>query len=415
VKTEGSRQPGTAAPVALEGHPAARRPTVLLLGRTNLAESLVALLRSRGCDAVVCDRWQHEQNLRKAVAAARAQAVIVDVSTITGRPEDLISSLPLTTALLLIGPQKTGERLPGLARLVDTAPPDAPPEELCGRTMALLRARGTVRKLARRLRRLRTLGKRLRANYEQIDNELIMAGQFQRELLPKQLPELPGIRFATLFRPFSWVSGDIYDIFRVDEDHLAFYVADAVGHGLAAGLLTMFVKQAVVPKKIHSQGYSLLSPAQVLAELNESLAIRDLPDCQYITMCYGLLNFRTMQVRFARGGHPNPLLIKPDGTVEPISMPAGCIMGVFAEQKFDEATGRLQTGQKVLIYSDGLQEALAQKVPDPKNWYKPLSKLANLNIQDAIIEVQRIIDEATGSLHPKDDITVLGMEVLKMP
>ena len=68
-----------------------------------------------------------------------------------------------------------------------------------------------------------------------------------------------GVRFHTLFRPAGYVSGDLYDIMRLDETHVGFYMADAVGHGMPAALLTMFIKNALVTKQIGPEGYRLLA------------------------------------------------------------------------------------------------------------------------------------------------------------
>ncbi|GAH56406.1 unnamed protein product, partial [marine sediment metagenome] len=71
--------------------------------------------------------------------------------------------------------------------------------------------------------------------------QLRMAGQVQRNFLPARLPNSDTIRWATVFLPADWVSGDIYDIARLDERHIGFYVADAVGHSMPAALLTMLL------------------------------------------------------------------------------------------------------------------------------------------------------------------------------
>ena len=90
--------------------------------------------------------------------------------------------------------------------------------------------------------------------------------------LPKVDEAIGGVRFATVYKPASWVSGDIYDVFRVDERHVGFYVADAVGHGMAASLLTLFIKRCLTPKRIEADGYTVLCPSEAIAVLNDGLA-----------------------------------------------------------------------------------------------------------------------------------------------
>ena len=88
---------------------------------------------------------------------------------------------------------------------------------------------------------------------ENITEQLRMAGLVQRDFLPSQLPDSDRLRWATTFLPAEWVSGDIYDVMRIDEQHIGFYIADVVGHGMPAALLTMFIKQALQTKRIKGQ------------------------------------------------------------------------------------------------------------------------------------------------------------------
>ena len=80
------------------------------------------------------------------------------------------------------------------------------------------------------------------------------------ERMSRRLPEVGPIRFGALYRPATWVSGDIYDVVRLDETHVGFYVADAVGHGMPAALLTMFIKKALLTKRILGHTYEILPP-----------------------------------------------------------------------------------------------------------------------------------------------------------
>ena len=140
----------------------------------------------------------------------------------------------------------------------------------------------------------------------------MLASRLQRDFLPRNLPEIPGFKFATIYRPATWVSGDIYDIMRLDEEHVGFYVADAVGHGMPAALLTMFIKRALVTKRIRGNEYCLIEPGMALAQLNTDMVSQDLSNFQFATCCYGILNTKTLRLRVANAGHPPPMLINGD-------------------------------------------------------------------------------------------------------
>ncbi|HMO27101.1 MAG TPA: hypothetical protein PKB10_12620, partial [Tepidisphaeraceae bacterium] len=81
---------------------------------------------------------------------------------------------------------------------------------------------------------------------QKLDEEMRLAARLQFDFLPKKIPQLGNVQIHTLFRPAGYVSGDLYDVMRLDETHIGFYVADAVGHGMPAALLTMFMKNALI-------------------------------------------------------------------------------------------------------------------------------------------------------------------------
>src|SRR2546421_412349 len=104
-----------------------------------------------------------------------------------------------------------------------------------------------------------------------LDEELRLAARLQQDFLPKLLPQLGAVYFHTLFRPAGYVSGDLYDLMRLDEHHVGFFVVDAVGHGMPAALLTMFIKRALVTKEIIPGGYRLLEPVETMSRINDAL------------------------------------------------------------------------------------------------------------------------------------------------
>ncbi|MCJ7730115.1 MAG: SpoIIE family protein phosphatase, partial [Sedimentisphaerales bacterium] len=85
-----------------------------------------------------------------------------------------------------------------------------------------------------------------KAAMSSLTEQLRLAGQVQRDFLPSYLPDNDRLRWAAIFLPAECVSGDIYDVARLDEQHIGFYIADVVGHGMPAALLTIFIKQALV-------------------------------------------------------------------------------------------------------------------------------------------------------------------------
>ena len=158
--------------------------------------------------------------------------------------------------------------------LVDVAPGPLSKQQLRRRLDTVFRYQTMLRRLEGELSNMERLGKRLNQHFTEVDQEMRLAGRLQRDFLPPVDGPLGPLHFATLYRPASWVSGDIYDIFRVDERHVAFYMADAVGHGMAASLLTMFIKKAVVSKRVHEGGYELLTPSETVPMMGKAVSAR---------------------------------------------------------------------------------------------------------------------------------------------
>lgn len=297
--------------------------------------------------------------------------------------------------------------------LLETVPTNVTTDELRGRLAMIRRYHGLVGRLEQELHNMERLSKRLNLHFRDIDQEMRLAGRLQRDFLPNTSEPIGNLRFASIYRPASWVSGDLFDIFRIDEKHSGVYIADAVGHGLAAGLLTMFIKRAVTPKQIEEFGYTILDPARVMSGLNETLADQALPQCQFVTACYALINHESLEIQFARGGHPHPILITREGVVSEVKTSGG-LLGLFKGEEFPSHSLNLRGGDKIIFYTDGVELLNDGSSPGEHSasaFMAHLLREAKQPIESMMASLERRLDGHDGSLHPKDDITVLGMEV----
>jgi phosphoserine phosphatase RsbU/P len=250
-------------------------------------------------------------------------------------------------------------------------------------------------------------------NLLEVDQELRLAGRLQRDFLPKALPEFADIRFAAMFRPATWVSGDIYDIRQFDDNHVGFFLADAMGHGVSAGLLTMFIKEAIVGKRVRDGKDDVTSPSTVLASLNSDLAAQQLPNCQFVTACYGCIDLGSHEVTFARAGHPHPIHVAAGGQCREVETPGG-LLGVFPDGEFPSATLILEPGDRLFIYSDGMEEMiLPSRDADGRAQFGPLFLDAVRKPAAECVDVlSHHLDGAEGSLQPSDDQSCLVIERL---
>jgi len=288
---------------------------------------------------------------------------------------------------------------------------DESAQMLKGRLATLVQMRGTWQRLTSELAGLRRVNQPLNQHFAHVSEEMHLASRLQRDFLPGELPQVPGVRLATVFRPASWVSGDIYDVMRLDEEHIGFYVADAVGHGMPAALLTMFVKQGLVTKRIEGHNYTIIEPNDALAQLNEDMVAQGLSNNQFVTCCYGILNVVTLRLRIASAGHPPPMYINQRSEVSELSV-AGRLLGVFPGQKYQCREFQLERGDKLLVYSDGVEVAFEQIGPDQvPRFPKEFGDLAAYDVETMSQKLVEIIERREGSLHPRDDVTIVAIQV----
>src|SRR4051794_26024267 len=217
------------------------------------------------------------------------------------------------------GPADAAPPAPASATAPNIAPPPFAPALIERQVESVARE---VAELRDELEAMRRRDEALHTYLRKMDDELRLAARLQQDFLPKSMPQVGRVRFHTLFRPAGYVSGDLYDVMRLDEQRVGFYMADAVGHGVPAALLTMFIKHALQTKEIdpRGRGYRLLEPGETLRRLNERLIDQNLSHSTFATALYGTIDVDTLQVTVARAGHPHPIVLRADGSTETLKV-----------------------------------------------------------------------------------------------
>jgi sigma-B regulation protein RsbU (phosphoserine phosphatase) len=278
--------------------------------------------------------------------------------------------------------------------------------ELAAQVRALLRIKDAHDGLAGRAAEASRAHARLHQMHRQLDYELKLAQRIQAGLLPQTLPQVPRVRFAVHYVLHGRVGGDFYDVFRLDENHLGLYVADAMGHGIPASLLTIFVKKGVRAKEVFGRQYRLVPPDEVLERLNRDLLEQDLPENPFITIVYCLFNHTDGTLRFARAGHPYPLYVPAAGPPQ-LWRQEGLLLGVL-DARFPARDYRLLPGDKLLLYSDGIDCARFEDQPEgTESLLACAARHRALPVEQFIGSLAR--DLFDGRSRP-DDLTLFGME-----
>ncbi|MER3631835.1 MAG: hypothetical protein C4325_06480 [Blastocatellia bacterium] len=185
---------------------------------------------------------------------------------------------------------------------------------------------------------------------KRIEAQLEVARQVQLELLPDHDPQIAGFDVSAYLFPTEEVSGDYYDWVRMFDDQFGMIVADAVGKGIPAALLMSFLRASL--RSAVQVGYA---PHIAMSKVN-NLLWDSVEEHQFITAIYGILDETNRTFVFSNAGHNPPLLIKPDGEyryVEYGDMP----LGMFYDARFHQHFIRFETGQTMVLYTDGITES----------------------------------------------------------
>jgi len=201
-----------------------------------------------------------------------------------------------------------------------------------------------------RTRELRAAIEQLMARDAEQNYNLQTAGRLQaRMLLPQQPPPWPELRWAVHFAPLDHLGGDHYDFSLPAQDQLGLLIADASGHSIAAAMVAMFTRFCFV------EASRSVSPGAVLSQMNERL--QELSEERFVTAFYGVLHRPTHEFVFASAGHPYPLHYQADSGTVGTLVASGFFLGIMPQEVYHEKSIRLQPGDKLCFYTDGLIEA----------------------------------------------------------
>jgi len=242
---------------------------------------------------------------------------------------------------------------------------------------------------------------------ERVAGELDIARSIQMSLVPRTFPPFPDDRRFDLhacLEPAREIGGDFYDFFLADDDHLLLVIGDVSGKGIPAALF-MAVTRSFVKALASDDGR--LSPAKLMAAVNDRLAEGN-DACMFVTLCFILVDLRDGSFTYACGGHPLPRLIDADGAT-PLPRVAGALAGPAGGVKFGEGTGRLRDGAALLLFTDGVTEALDPdgRLLGEETMDRWLAEARDLGAEALVREMRRRLAAFANGAEQSDDITIL--------
>lgn len=238
-----------------------------------------------------------------------------------------------------------------------------------------------------------------------LQRDLDLAREMQAGLLPGEFPtidESPGLELFASLEPAQEVSGDLYDFFFIEPGKLCFVVGDVSGKGVAAGLF-----MAVTRTLLRAIARPGMSPAQILAMVNAELC-RDNEACLFVTMILGIADTSTGDVVCGLGAHNPPVRLPREGTPE-FGPLGGAPLGLMEAAKFSEWALRLDPGDALVVYTDGVTEALDESgaLFTNERLLAALDRLDASAAEQVAATVSRTVAAHVGTADRSDDITVM--------
>jgi sigma-B regulation protein RsbU (phosphoserine phosphatase) len=205
---------------------------------------------------------------------------------------------------------------------------------------------------------LRRANEELREKQRQINEDLKAAAAIQKSLLPSAQLHLDNVEVEWRFYPCELIGGDIFNLFKIRDEYLGFYIIDVSGHGVPAALVTVSITQSLhyYKENISLMGCNcadnaILSPSKLLLSLDREYPMERFD--KYFTMAYLVLNRCTGELVYANAAHPPPIRLESSGGLQLLEE-GGSIIGLGGSIPFFEGRVTLQPGDKVVLYTDGL-------------------------------------------------------------
>jgi sigma-B regulation protein RsbU (phosphoserine phosphatase) len=194
-------------------------------------------------------------------------------------------------------------------------------------------------------------GRARRRAYAAERRELAEALSIQTRLLPQELPQIDGWELAVSWQPASGVGGDCFDAIRFSDSRLALTIADVVGKGIPAALLMSNLQAAV-----RAFASEAAEPRALCQQVNRILC-GNIAAGRFISFFYCVLDAAAGVLAYTNAGHYLPILVRSNGSVERLGI-GGPVLGVLADAEYEQAWVSLGPGDRLVLYTDGLTEAL---------------------------------------------------------
>ncbi len=242
--------------------------------------------------------------------------------------------------------------------------------------------------------------------------ELEYAKSIQQSLLPLKRLNFKNTTFMSEYFPCERLSGDFYDIYRIDEDNVGMYVLDVSGHGISAALMTMFCNNFIKSTERLIKRYRGLKPHRNLKHFYEEFNKMNFPEEMHMVIFFASYNISTRTLTYCTGGmNCYPILVRKSGDAEFLNQSQGfpiCQMSEFFTPEYKSARIELMPGDRIVFYTDGLIDKFKNSVMDQDELVEVIIESRHDSLKNLNSKIVRTIEPNAEQL--EDDITYFIME-----
>ncbi len=285
-----------------------------------------------------------------------------------------------------------------------------------GEILARVRMQLEMRRLALSLQ---SMNQELLRKQGRIQEDLKAAANIQRSLIPSDdlKTRFKEFELAWQFLPCESVGGDVFNLFRLDKEHVGLFVLDVSGHGVPSAMVTVSVAQMLSPqggellkqKIADPPFYRIPEPSEVLHALDEHFPMERFG--KYFTISYLVLDMKTGRLRFCRAAHPAPLVLRSSGDVDEL-LDGGTIIGFESDVVRAQGETRLAPGDRLILSTDGIAEYpnLAGERFGDLRFRDVLARTRGLALQAACDAIVGEVFAHAAGLPSPDDMTLFALE-----
>lgn len=247
------------------------------------------------------------------------------------------------------------------------------------------------------------------AHLAALRQEMELGRQIQADFMPMELPTLDGWEIAARFRPAYEVAGDFYDVFHLPDNRLGLLLGDVSGKGVGAALFMALTRSLLraFADRARAEDKDILDAVRLTNRY--ILRHHQQRTSMFATLFMGVLEVTTGQLSYVNAGHVPPLLARADATCEPLE-PTGPLVGVTEDIPFRIHDTRLDAGDCLLIYTDGVTEAMNAR-HELLGTERLLTALNHppASADDLLDRIEAMVDAHSGGNTPSDDLTLLAL------